>query len=214
MSTTSSPAQLQSEPFGAKLRHAALATLFAFVLLVPRILHLRRSPRSWMLCRILLGLVGAALVIWPLGQPNSYVLAVIGLSMFVAAILLPSAKPAASVNEKARELGALIVVNGGQLSVPNARPAAVQLFVGVEKISALDARFQPLLIIPVDQITSAHAEESGDRWLLNITWADRAVQFTYRGIFAEHLARVAETTLCGVMRPALPVLPQRRAASA
>ena len=36
----------------------------------------------------------------------------------------------------------------------------------------------------------------------------------YGGIFGEHLARVAESTIRSVMRPALPVLPQRRAAGA
>jgi hypothetical protein len=47
-----------------------------------------------------------------------------------------------------------------------------------------------------------------------MTWADQTAEFFYRGIFAEHLARVAETTLRGVMRPSLPVIPQHRAASA
>ena len=214
MSTTTSPAQVQSEPFGTKLRHAALATLFAVVLIVPKILQIRRSPRSWMFCRVVLGLVGAALVVWPLGQSNNYVLAVVGLAMFVAAILLPATKPAISVDDKARELGAFVVVNGGHFLAQNARPAPVQLFVGTETISALDDSFAPLLVIPVDQITLAHAEESEGRWLLSVTWAGHAAEITYRGIFAEHLARVAETTLQSVMRPALPVLPQRRAAGA
>jgi len=213
MSANAGPGRLPSEPFGAKLRHAALGALFALVLLFPKILQLRRSPRSWMFCRILLGLVGAALVVLPLGKANSYVPAVVGLAMFIAAIFLPAVKPALNVDEKARELGALVVVNGGQFLAPGAPRTAAQLFVGTEKISVLDARFQPLLIIPVDQITSAHAEESAEGWVLNIAWAGKASKFTYGGIFAEHLARIAETTLQHVIRPALPVLPQHRAAS-
>jgi hypothetical protein len=212
MSTTSSPPPPETPASG--LRDAAIGTLFAFVLLVPRLLHLRRNAKSWMLFRILLGAAGAALVVLPLGFENSYLYALVGLVMFIAAILLPPAKPAFNVDHKARELGALVVVNGGRILSASASSTAVQLFVGREQITALDANFQPLLVVPVNEIHSLRAEESDGRWLLSMTWAGHAAQFTYRGIFAEHLARVAETTIRGVMRPALPVLPQRRAAGA
>jgi hypothetical protein len=167
-----------------------------------------------MLFRILLGAAGAALVVLPLGLRNSYLYALFGLVMFTAAILLPPAKPAFSVDDKARELGALVVVNGGRMLSASASLTAVRLFIGTEQITALARDFQPLLVVPVAEIHSVRAEESDGRWLLSITWASHAAQFTYRGIFAEHLARVAETTIHSVMRPALPVLPQRRAASA
>jgi len=52
------------------------------------------------------------------------------------------------------------------------------------------------------------------RHRLRIAWAGHAAEFSYGGIFAEHLARVAESTIRSVMRPAFPVLPQRRAAGA
>ena len=94
MSTTSRPALTQQESFGKKLRNAAVGILFALVLLIPRLLHLRRNPRSWRLFCILLGIAGAALVILPLGLGNNYAYALIGMVMFIAAILLPPAKPA------------------------------------------------------------------------------------------------------------------------
>jgi hypothetical protein len=167
-----------------------------------------------MLFRLLLAAAGAALVILPLGYQNSFLYAIVGMFMFIAAILLPPAKPAISIDDKARELGAFVVVNGGRMVTANVSSAAVHLFVGAEEINALDMDFQPLLIVPVNEIQSVRAEESDGRWLLSLTWADHAAQFTYRGVFAEHLARVAETTLRSVTRPALPVIPQRRAASA
>ena len=111
-------------------------------------------------------------------------------------------------------VGALVVVNGGRFLSAGALSTAVQLFVGTEQITALNANFQPLLAVPVNEIQSVRAEEFDGRWLLSITWAEHAAQFTYRGIFAEHLARVAETTLRSVVHPSLPVIPQRRAASA
>jgi hypothetical protein len=134
--------------------------------------------------------------------------------MFVLAILLPSAKPGTSSDDKARELGALVVVNGGRFKVGDGPSFAAQLFVGAEHVWVLDSRFQSFLKISAGEITSAQAEESHGRWFLRIEWASKSAAFVYRGVFAEHLARVAESTIHSVMRPALPVLPQRRAASA
>jgi len=214
MSTTSSPALTQQESFGKKLRKATIGVLFALVLLIPRLLHLRRNPRSWRLICILLGIAGAALVILPLGLGNNYAFALIGMVMFIAAILLPPAKPLFHVDDKARELGALVVVNGGQYQSRSSAGSSVQLFVGAESISVLDPMLQPLLVIPVAEITFARAEKSGDRWLVRVVWPDHAANFSYSGIFAEHLAHVAESTLRSVMRPSLPVIPQTRAAGA
>src|SRR5437879_8748 len=61
MSTASNRALARQESFGKRLRHLAVGVLFALVLLIPKILHARRNPRSWMLFRIFLGVAGAAL---------------------------------------------------------------------------------------------------------------------------------------------------------
>src|ERR1700741_2000440 len=137
----------QPEGFVKRLRHGAVGALFALVLLIPKILHARRNPRSWMLFRIFLGIAGAALVVLPLGARSSYVPAVAGLALFVSAVLLPPTKAAINADDKARELGALVVINGGRYQPTSAPSAAVQLFVGAEQISALDRHFQPLLEI-------------------------------------------------------------------
>jgi hypothetical protein len=214
MSTTSSPAHSQLQRSGATLRHLFIGALFAVVLLIPKILHVRRNSKSWMLFRISLGVAGATLVLVPLSSWSNYVLAIVGLGLFVSAILLPPAKPQMSADDKARELRALIVINGGRYRPAEASSAAVQLFVGAERISVLNAGYQPLLEIPVNEITAARAEETESGWLLQVTWAGHITEFFYHGVFAEHLARVAETTLQNVMRPSLPVIPQRRAAGA
>jgi len=210
MKATSNAAISQPEGFGKRLRHLAIATLFALVLLI----QVRRNPRSWMLVRIFLGVAGAALVVLPLGLGASFVPAIVGLAMFVTAILLPPAKLGTDADDKARELAALVVVHGGAYQQGSAPPAAAQLFVGVERVFVLDRRFQPLLEIPVSEITAACAEEFDESWRLRVTWARHTAEFSYGGIFAEHLARLAESTIRSVMRPALPVLPQRRAAGA
>ena len=214
MSVTSNPAIASPESLGKKFRYLAVGTLFALVLLIPKLLHLRRNPRSWMLFRIFLAIGGAALVVLPLGAWSSYYPAVVGLAMFVGAILLPTAKSVANAGDKASELGALVVVNGGRFKLGEASPFAAQLFVGADYIRVLDASLQSFLEIPVSEITSAKAEESRGRWFLRVNWANKTAAFSYRGVFAEHLARVAESTIRSVMRPALPVFPQRRAAGA
>jgi hypothetical protein len=214
MSAASSPAIAQPEGFGKRLRHLVIGALFALVLLIPKILHARRNPRSWMLFRLFLAIAGATLVIVPLGAWNSYAPAIIGLVMFISAILLPPGSPETSSGAEARELGALVVVNGGRFKLGEAPSFAAQLFVGDEHVSVRDSRLQSFLEIPVNEITSAQAEESHSRWFLRVNWANKTAVFAYQGVFAEHLARVAEATIRSVMRPALPVLPQRRAAGA
>jgi hypothetical protein len=215
MNASSGP-QSQSQPqaSGGKLRNTAIGALFALVLIVPRIMHLRRNPRSWMFFRVFLGIAGAALVLLPLGLGSSFVPAIVGLAMFISAILLPPARSDVIGSGQARELGALVVVNGGRFKLGDAPSFTAQLFVGDKLISVRDARLESFLEIPVAEITSAQAEESHGRWFLRVNWAGKTAVFVYRGVFAEHLARVAETTIRSVMRPALPVLPQRRAAGA
>jgi hypothetical protein len=188
--------------------------LFALAQLAHNLLHLRRNPRSWVVFRVALGFAGAALVILPLSLWNSWTAGIAGLAMFTVAILLPPAKPGTSADRIARDLGALIIVNGGKYQPGNAPAAAVQIFVGAENIWALDSRFQPLLVIPTSQISSVRAEESAGLWNLQIRWLDNTAEFSYRGIFAELLALRAEISLRAVMPTALPVAPKRRAAGA
>jgi hypothetical protein len=188
--------------------------LFALAQLAHNLLHLRRNPRSWVVFRVALGFAGAALVILPLSLWNSWTAGIAGLAMFTVAILLPPTKPGTSADRIARDLGALVIVNGGKYQPGNAPAAAVQIFVGAENIWALDSRFQPLLVIPTSQIFSVRAEESAGLWNLQIRWLDNTAEFSYRGIFAELLARRAESSLRAVMPAALPIAPKRRAAGA
>jgi hypothetical protein len=214
MSTTSNQAIESPESIGKKFRHLAVEALFAVVLLIPKLLHLRRNRRPCMLFRSLLAVGGAALVILPLGAWSSFFPAVIGLAMFVSAIFLHAVKSPESQVDKARELGALVVVNGGRFKLGEASSFAARLYVGSDHVRVLDSHLKSFLEIPVSEITSANAEESHGHWFLRINWARKTAAFSYRGVFAEHLARVAESTIQSVMRPALPVLPQRRAAGA
>jgi hypothetical protein len=214
MSTTPTPIASPQETAAARLRNFGLGALFALVLLLPKLLNLRRDRRSWLAFRILLAIAGASLVVLPLSLWNSWHAAIAGLAMFLAAILLPEAKPDTTLADTVARLGALVVVNGGSYQLEDAPPSEVQLFVCPERIWALDSDQHPLLVVPTAQIASAIASESAGDWIVRIRWAEHTADFHYRGIFAEHLARVAESTLRSVIHTPLPVLPQKRAATA
>jgi len=212
---TAAPGEMtERQSSAARFRNGFIGTLFALAQIVPNLLHLQRNPRSWLVFRVALGFAGAALVVLPLSVWNSWITAIIGLAMFTAAILLPSDNADTSADRKARELDALLVVNGGKYQPGNAPAAAVRIFVGAEHIWTLDSHFQPLLVIPTAEISSVRAEESGGRWNLQVRWTDHTAEFSYRGFFAEHLARTAESALRDVMPTSLPALPKRRAAGA
>ena len=161
MSTTIAPASAQEESIGARFRNLGMGALFALVLIIPKILHIRRDRCTWMAFRVLLAMAGAALVILPLSLWNSWTAGVAGVILFLAAILLPAEKPDTTVADTAARLGALVVVNGGEYQPENDRPIKTQLFVGPERIWALDAGMQPLLVIATGQMISALAAESG-----------------------------------------------------
>src|SRR5258707_973346 len=93
MSTPSTPVPSPQETIAVRLRNFGLGILFALVLLLPKLLNLRRDRRSWLAFRILLAIAGASLVVLPLSLWNSWHAAIAGLAMFLAAILLPEAKP-------------------------------------------------------------------------------------------------------------------------
>src|ERR1700745_1339659 len=66
MSTTSTPIASPQETTAARIRNFALGALFALVLLLPKLLNIRRDPRSWLAFRVLLAFAGASLVVLPL----------------------------------------------------------------------------------------------------------------------------------------------------
>jgi hypothetical protein len=213
MSTATTTETALADGLAAKLRKTAIDAGFAVVLLIPKVLSLRRDERSWVIFRMMLGVFGAALVVLPIGFYGSYFLALAGLAAFIVAILLPPPKATSGIDDKARELGALVVVDGGTFQ-SGSFAVPVQLFVGSQNVWALEADFHPLLVIPVAELISAQAEELDGQWMLRLRWADRSAMFSYSGVFGENLARTAENTVQSVMGTETPVLPRSRAASA
>src|SRR5580704_4034029 len=111
MSTAPAPLASQHDGTSARLRNLLIGAMFALMLLIPKLLRFRRNAQSWMAFRVVLGFAGAALVILPLSLWNSWLAAIAGLGMFLAAMLLPAVESHTMTDEKALQLSALVVVN-------------------------------------------------------------------------------------------------------
>jgi hypothetical protein len=197
----------QSDSWPKRLRRTALFALFALVLLIPKALGLRRRFRVWNVMRVGVALLGTILVVAPASGASGRWIAVLGLTLFLLALLVPPSKKGKSVDDQARELGALVVVNGGVFRTADGQGVPARLFVAPERVVALDRAHHPLLEIPLGNVKAVRAEESNGGWRLCVQWSDASAEFSYQGIFAEHLARVAETTLRNLLHRELPVLP-------
>jgi hypothetical protein len=214
MDSTANPAASQTANAFARLQKMLIGALFAGVLLVPKVLNLRRDERSWTAFRVLLGIAGAGFVILPLAFWNSWLAAIAGLAMFLTAALLPPAIANVTADDKAREFGALVVVNGGKTRMSNGVAVPVRLLVGTDNIWALDSHLQTRLIVPVAEVSSVYSEELDNGWVVRLRLPEGVCEFGYRGIFAEHFAKVTENTIRAVMVPGLSVQSKTRAATA
>jgi hypothetical protein len=191
----------------ARLRRTGLFVLFSAILLIPKALALRRRRKLWNGLRVLLALVGGLLaggllaagilagtaISGSLGNPALLV----GVLMIVLALVVPPAENAEPVDEVARRLGALVVLNGGTCSAGGGKPVEVRLYLAPERLHVLDLRHRELLVIPVAAITSARVarnEVETGRTLV-VEWRTGKTEFLFQGFFAEHLAEVARRTV-------------------
>lgn len=206
----------QPLPWGQRLRRAALFVLFFLVLLIPKALGLRGRRRLWMTLRFLAAVVGAGLVLASGGEWGW--LSAVGIALLVLALAARPARETKTTDEQARELGALVVLNGGRFQAGEGNSMQTRLYVAEDRVHVLDLEHRRLLEIPLRGISSVlaeevqeaqeaeEAEEAKGQWRLVVEWSGGRAVFRYGGYFAEHLARVAETTLNSQRRAVLPVV--------
>lgn len=125
--------------------------------------------------------------------------------MLVAVVLTPE-RVLASVDARARELGALIVVDGGSYIDASADRHRARLFLAVDRLWVLDDALRVLFEAPLQQIHALSVESTGAAWAFRVDWQEITSEFVYEGTFAEHLARVAEATVRSRLYRELPVL--------
>jgi len=202
------------------LKKAGLSVLFTAILIIPKIRALRRKIWEWSAVRLLLAGLGCALG-WRYQHANGGMVDLVAGIALMAFGLLVRAKPQAkSVDAQARELDALVVLNGGAFIPHGAdRPSRlVSIFVNPDRLFVVDEREHTLEEVPVVRVRKLEArpvaapgepEAEAQTWDLEITWESnemRTARFRYDGVFAEHLARVAENTIRNLLRKELPIL--------
>jgi hypothetical protein len=199
----------------ARFRGSVADSLFFVSRTFPKVLTLRSSTSAWTAFRILLGIAGAALVVLPLGLWNAWAFAPVGLVLFLLAVLLPPLRQDRGSAQAIAQLGAYLVLDGGNFSPANSsasnsagnsgseplcNPAdhascAVNFYLTPTRVWALDSQLRPLAVIPVGEISMATAFPSQSDWILDVRWQENFAEFIFDGLFSERRARLAEAGL-------------------
>jgi hypothetical protein len=190
----------------ARLRRGVLWLIFGLVLIIPKMNRLRRHRREWNFGRLIAGVAGMGMILRGAVGGHDLALLVTGVAVLLFALALAPERAGLSTDERARQLGALIVVDGGRYldGAGVLRPA--KLFIGSDRLWVLNPALQVSLELPLGQIRTLIVEPAGTIWRLRLDCDQSAAQFVYEGSFAEHLARVASETLRSQLYRELPVL--------
>jgi len=188
-----------------RLRRAVLWVIFGSILMIPKINRLRRHTRGWTFSRIVASLAGLVMIAVGAAEQHKFAIIASGVLLLLFALLLPPERPKLSVDERAKELGALIVVDGGVYRDAQA-PQRAKLFIGVDRLWVLNSGLVVLSEIPLQELREVVVEPAGSDWKLRLDCDRIAAEFLYRGNFAEHLARVADETLRSRLHRQLSVL--------
>jgi hypothetical protein len=198
----------------ARFRESVADSLFAASRTFPKLLTLRSTPRAWTVLRVLLGIVGAGLVVLPLSLWNAWAFAPVGLALFLLGVLLPPLRHDRGTAQAIEQLGAYLVLDAGRFSAGTDDSPVANFYLAPSRIWALDEQLRPLVVIPVSEISMATAFPSQSDWILRVRWKENSAEFTFDGLFAERRARIAEAGLRHVVSPVETVRPHAKAASA
>ena len=195
----------------ARFRDSVADSLFFVSRTFPKVLTLRSSPSAWTAFRILLGVAGASLVVLPLSLWNAWAFAPVGLALFLLAVLLPPLRQERGSAQAIEQLGAYMVLDGGNFSPANnftgnsgsdplCNPAdhescAVNFYLTPTRVWALDSQLRPLAVIPAGEISMASAFPARGDWILRVRWQENSAEFIFAGLFSERRARLAEAGL-------------------
>jgi hypothetical protein len=190
----------------ARLRRGGLWLIFALVLMIPKVNRLRRRRRAWIFIRILVAIAGTAILVFGLARGHGFALIFVGALILLFGLLLNAERPEISIDARAKELGALITVDGGHYIDAARNRHRTKLFVGPDRLWALDSALHVLLEIPLTQVRTLVVEPSGTGWSFRVDGERMKTEFIYEGSFAQHLAGVAEATVRSRLNRELPVL--------
>src|ERR1700747_1315702 len=156
----------------ARFRDSVADSLFFVSRTFPKVLTLRSSPSAWTAFRILLGMLGAALVVLPLSLWNAWAFAPVGLTMFLLAVLLPPLRQDRGSAQAIEQLGAYLVLDAGRFCCGPEAFSRVNFYLTPTRIWALDQQLRPVAVIPVSELSMATAFLSQDDWILRLRWKE------------------------------------------
>jgi len=204
--TTVNSAISPSREGADRLRRGVLWAIFALVLMIPKVNRLRRRRRTWNLVRVLMAVAGAGMLALAAARGYAVTPIAAGALMLLFALIVTPERPEFSIDARARELGALIVVDGGSYIDASGSHQRVKLFLAPDRLLVLNLALQILAEIPLQEIRTLTVEPASAAWSLRVQRPGTTEKFVYEGTFGEHLARVAEATLRGQLHRDLPVL--------
>ena len=205
--------------FGHVAKQVGLFLLFGTMLMMPPLRRLRRRVWAWSAVRVMVAACGVWLV-WRFARAGAGAVTLAGGMVTLAFSLLVRAQPETkSADALARELNALIVLNGGTFrKSPGSAPVSeARIFVLPKQIAVLGRRDERLGEIPFAKVRDiavtpdAGAGHHPQLWKVEIHWSTEGpgtTSFLYNGVFAEHLARVTEATLRSQWKKELPIVAQ------
>jgi hypothetical protein len=185
----------------ARFRMSVADSLFLISRTYPKLLSWRSTPSAWTGFRILLGALGAGLVVLPLGLWNAWAFAPVGLALFLLAVLLPPLRRDRGTPQVIEQLGAYLVLDAGRFCFGPEEFASVDFYLTPTRIWALDDQLRPVAVIPVSELSLATAFPSQNDWILRLRWLEDSAEFIFDGLFAERRARIAEAGLRHLMLP-------------
>jgi hypothetical protein len=204
----------------SRAKKAGITLLFGIILLIPRLRRLRRRVWAWTLLRVAAGGIGIWLLWSSIRGEAEFKRLTLSAVLLAFAIFLGARPLTKSLDDRARELHALVVLNGGCCVASNlAAPVpGAAIFVSPERLIVTGEAGNPLFEIPMTRLRSltihALAQAPGQRSggfnrELEIQWTlerPLTAHFRYQGFFAQHLAQIAQQTIEGVWKRGLPVL--------
>ena len=100
-----------------------------------------------------------------------------------------------------------MVLDGGQGHTPEGKTFEARLVLGTDRVWVLDSDLRVVREFLLARLRTLQAVPAGSDWKLRLAGDQMAAEFLYEGVFAEHLARVAEATLSSRVRRELTVIP-------
>jgi hypothetical protein len=185
-----------------RFRESVADSLFFMSRTFPKLLTLPSSPSAWTGFRILLGVLGAGLVVLPLSLWNAWAFAIVGLALFMLAVLLPPLRQDRGTAKAIEQLGAYLVLDAGRFSSGTVESPAVSFYLSPTRIWALDDQLRPIIVIPAGDLSMATAFPSQNDWILRVRWLENSAEFIFDGLFSERRARLAEAGLRHLIRQA------------